>query len=271
MGKYTKIDPAGLGKLNNAEYMNFMNRFFALAFPSSFPVDDESGSPSGISENDGNPALGITGEEQDALKADLDLLTDLVSQSRISDETASMQDLDKRRGDLVVYLTTTISQARKSPIATQGAIAQSLYNVIKPYIGIARLANQQETAQIQGLLTDLAKEANATNIAALGLTEVVDALREANDEYARLTSQRTSAKAAAMKEDSATVRARLDERYDDITTMAFVQSVANPSDEATLFVNEMNALIAETTALYNQRMGVARANKEKEETPGETV
>lgn len=265
MGKYTKIDPAGLGKLNNAEYMNFMNRFFLLAFPSSTSGGDGSGSPSGISLDDGNPALGITGEEKDALKEDMDLLTDLVSQSRISDETAAMQDLDKRRGDFVVYLTTTISQARKSPIATQSAIAQSLYNVIKPYIGISRLANQQETAQIQGLLTDLAKETNAANIASLGLADVVEALREANDEYARLTSQRTSTKAATSKEDSATVRARLDDRYDDITTMAFVQSVANPSEEATLFINEMNALIAETTALYNQRMGVARANKEKDE------
>lgn len=265
MGKYTKIDPAGLGKLNNAEYTNFMNRFYALAFPASNPTDDGSGSPSEIVLSDGNPSLGITGDEQIAFKNDLDLLTDLVSQSRISDETASMQDLDKQRGDLVVYLTTTISQARKSPIATQSATAQSLYNVIKPYIGIARLANQQETAQIQGLLADLSKDTNAANIASLGLSDIVIALREANDEYARLTSQRTSAKAAAMKEDSAAVRARLDERYDDMTTMAFVQSVANPSDEASLFVSEMNALISETTALYNQRMGVARANKEKGE------
>lgn len=265
MGRFTKIDPAGLGKLNNAEYRNFMIRYYALAFPSSVPEEEGSGSPSELSLSEGNPTLGITGEEQEAFKADLDLLTDLVSQSRISDETASMQDLDKRRGDLVVYLTATISQARKNPIESQSMPARSLYNVIKPYIGIARLANQQETALIDGLLTDLAKETNATNITALGLTAVVDALREANAEYARLTSQRTSAKAAAIKDDSASVRARLDEQYDDMTTMAFVQSVANPSDEASLFISELNALIAETTALYNQRMGMARANKEKEE------
>ena len=66
------------------------------------------------------------------------------------------------------------------------------------------------------------------------------------------------------------VRARLDEQYDDMTTMAFVQSVANPSNEASLFISELNALIAETTALYNQRMGMARANKEKEEAVDET-
>ncbi len=32
MGTYTKIKPAGLTKLNNAEYTNFMNAFYRLAF-----------------------------------------------------------------------------------------------------------------------------------------------------------------------------------------------------------------------------------------------
>ena len=32
MGTYTKIKPAGLTKLNNAEYTNFMNAFHRLAF-----------------------------------------------------------------------------------------------------------------------------------------------------------------------------------------------------------------------------------------------
>ena len=31
MGTYTKIKPAGLTKLNNAEYTNFMNAFYRLA------------------------------------------------------------------------------------------------------------------------------------------------------------------------------------------------------------------------------------------------
>ena len=64
MGRFTKIDPAGLGKLNNAEYRNFMIRYYALAFPSSIPEEEGSGSPSELSLSEGNPALGITGEGQ---------------------------------------------------------------------------------------------------------------------------------------------------------------------------------------------------------------
>lgn len=85
-------------------------------------------------------------------------MTDLVNQSHISDETAQLLDLDKQRDDLVVYLTTSVSQMRKSPIEAQRTAAQTVYNIIKPYIGIYKSANQQETAQIQGLLLDLDKE-----------------------------------------------------------------------------------------------------------------
>ena len=194
-------------------------------------------------------------------------MTDLVNQSRISDETALLLDLDKRRDDLVVYLTTTVSQMRKSPIEAQRAAAQTVYNIIKPYIGIYKSANQQETAQIQGLLLDLDKEGVPALIQTLGLKEIQDSLRAANDEYAKLTAQRTGNKAASIKEASAAVRLRMDDLYDDMTTIAFVQSVAAPTAETARFVNELNALIDETTALYNQRIGAAKAAAKKKEKP----
>ena len=43
--------------------------------------------------------------------------------------------------------------------------------------------------------------------------------------------------------------------------MAFVQSVAAPSETAIFFVNNQNALIDETSALYNQRVGAAKSGK----------
>ena len=87
----------------------------------------------------------------------------------------------------------------------------------------------------------------------MGLKEIQDSLRAANDEYAKLTAQRTGNKAASIKEASAAVRLRMDDLYDDMTTIAFVQSVAAPTAETTRFVNELNALIDETTALQPAR------------------
>ena len=63
------------------------------------------------------------------------------------------------------------------------------------------------------------------------------------------------------------VRLRMDDLYDDMTTIAFVQSVAAPTAETARFVNELNALIDETTALYNQRIGAAKAVAKKKEKP----
>ena len=246
MGTYTKIKPAGLTKLNNAEYTNFMNAFYRLAFAAGGGGGD-SESPDEISL-DNNP-LGITDAQKAAFEKDQVLMTDLVNQSHISDETAQLLDLDKQRDDFSVYLTTTVSQMRKSPIEAQRAAAQTVYNIIKPYIGIYKSANQQETAQIQ----------------TLGLKEILDSLRAANDEYAKLTAQRTGNRAASIKEASAVVRLRMDDLYDDMTTIAFVQSVAAPTAETARFVNELNALIDETTALYNQRVGAAKAAAKRKE------
>ena len=98
---------------------------------------------------------------------------------------------------------------RKSPIEAQRTAAQTVYNIIKPYIGIYKSANQQETAQIQGLLLDLDKEGVPALIQTLGLKEILDSLRAANDEYAKLTAQRTGNRAASIKEASVVVRLRM--------------------------------------------------------------
>ena len=106
-----------------------------------------------------------------------------------------MSAIDKERDDLLTFITSTVSQMMKSPLAAQRTAAEKLYLAVKPYIGAARLANLQETAAIEGLLTDLAKEGMPEALAAITLTEVVAALKEKNQQYAALTEQRTNARA----------------------------------------------------------------------------
>lgn len=265
MGTINKIKSIGLTKMNNAEYANFMTRFRGL-IPEAGSGDE--GGDDILSRAAGSNPLGITAEQLSAFDTDNALLVDLVNQSRISDETAQMLDVDSERDDYVVYLTSSATQMAKSPIAAQRAAAETVRNLLKPYIGIYKSANQQETAQIDGMLADLAKPGIPELIATLGLTEVVAALREANTLYAALTAQRTNNKAASIKENSAAVRQRMDALYDDMTTMAFVQSVASPTAETAAFVTNLNALIDEVSALYNQRIAAAKAAKKK---PGEDI
>ena len=260
MEKITKVKDINITKLNNAEYRTFMARYGNLLAGGG----GDSESPDEISFDPNDP-LGIPQELRTAFATDFALLTDAVNQSSASEETAQMSALDKERDDLLIFITSTITQMTKSPLAAQRTAAEKLYLAVKPYIGAARLANLQETAAIEGLLTDLAKEGMPEALAAITLTEVVAALKEKNQQYATLTEQRANAKADDPVESAKKIRLRMDEEYDEMSTYAFAQSVVKPTQETAAFINRLNALVDETNALYNQRIAQARAAAAKKQ------
>ena len=260
MGKITKVKDINIAKLNNAEYRTFMARYGSLIAGDG----GDSESPDEISFDPNDP-LGIPQELRTAFATDFALLTDAVNQSSASEETAQMSALDKERDDLLIFITSTITQMTKSPLAAQRTAAEKLYLAVKPYIGAARLANLQETAAIEGLLTDLAKEGMPEALAAITLTEVVAALKEKNQQYAALTEQRTNARADLPVESAKKIRLRMDEEYDEMSTYAFAQSVVKPTQVTATFISRLNALIDETNALYNQRIAQARAAAAKKQ------
>ena len=176
-----------------------------------------------------------------------------------------MSALDKERDDLLIFITSTITQMTKSPLAAQRTAAEKLYLPVKPDIGAARLANLQETAAIEGLLVDLDKAGMPEALAAINLTEVVAALKEKNKQYATLTEQRANAKADDPLESAKKIRLRMDEEYDEMSTYAFAQSVVKPTQETAAFISRLNALVDETNALYNQRIAQARAAAAKKQ------
>ena len=260
MEKITKVNIIYLQRLNNAEYRTFMARYGNLLAGGG----GDSESPDEISFDPNDP-LGIPQELRTAFATDFALLTDAVNQSSASEETAQMSALDKERDDLLIFITSTITQMTKSPLAAQRTAAEKLYLPVKPYIGAARLANLQETAAIEGLLLDLDKAGMPEALAAINLTEVVAALKEKNKQYATLTEQRANAKADDPVESAKKIRLRMDEEYDEMSTYAFAQSVVKPTQETAAFISRLNALVDETNALYNQRIAQARAAAAKKQ------
>lgn len=260
MEKITKVKDINITKLNNAEYRTFMARYGNLLAGGG----GDSESPDEISFDPNDP-LGIPQELRTAFATDFALLTDAVNQSSASEETAQMSALDKERDDLLIFITSTITQMTKSPLAAQRTAAEKLYLPVKPYIGAARLANLQETAAIEGLLVDLDKAGMPEALAAINLTEVVAALKEKNKQYATLTEQRANAKADDPVESAKKIRLRMDEEYDEMSTYAFAQSVVKPTQETAAFINRLNALVDETNALYNQRIAQVRAAAAKKQ------
>ena len=265
MAKITKVKSAYLERLNNAEYRTFMARYGNLLAGGG----GDSESPDEISFDPNDP-LGIPQELRTAFATDFALLTDAVNQSSASEETAQMSALDKERDDLLIFITSTITQMTKSPLAAQRTAAEKLYLPVKPYIGAARLANLQETAAIEGLLVDLDKAGMPEALAAINLTEVVAALKEKNKQYATLTEQRANAKADDPVESAKKIRLRMDEEYDEMSTYAFAQSVVKPTQETAAFISRLNALVDETNALYNQRIALVKAAAAKKQADSES-
>ena len=213
MRTIVKIKEFGITRLNNAEYTNFSNRVLSLV------------NQAGTLEPEGGSALGIEEEVTEEYGTLGGTMGDIVAQSRA---------VDKQRDDLVVYLFKLLRSKKSSPLTEERKAATSLYNLLKPYVGCQNLPTQQETVQIRGLLTDARKAENLPNVEALALANILTELESANDEYASLTEQRTEERAASRLDESKKVRARMDELYDYISTVAFVQSVAHPTDPTSM-------------------------------------
>ncbi len=115
MGSYLKINPIRLGKFNNAEYTNFMNRTLNQAVAV------------GIEKIGASEAL------IDNITANMNKMTDVVAQSRASVETAQIVETDKKADELIVYLMATFRTNRTSPIQAMRTAAETLYLKTKPY------------------------------------------------------------------------------------------------------------------------------------------
>ena len=267
--RFPKIQEFSRQKLNGAEYRNFFERFLSLtkrtvSDESDPPIEPEPENPDVVSADVEDP-LGIPTELRTAAYEKLAALTDLVNESKGSLTTETLDVEDKTRENGVSYLFATVKQNLRSPFASQMEAAKQLNFALKGYYDFARKPNQQQTALIDGMGTDLAKPGMDAYLEALHLTETMGVIVEANNRYKALLNQRTyeapAVKAAKIKE----LRLEMDDLYDEMTTYAFAMSVLHPNDTNTAFITDLNKLITEVMNLYNQRIAQAQAAKRRKE------
>ena len=267
--RFPKIQEFSRQKLNGAEYRNFFERFLSLtkrtvSDESDPPIEPEPENPDVVSADVEDP-LGIPTELRTAAYEKLAALTDLVNESKGSLTTETLDVEDKTRENGVSYLFATVKQNLRSPFAPQMEAAKQLNFALKGYYDFARKPNQQQTALIDGMGTDLAKPGMDAYLEALHLTETMGVIVEANNRYKALLNQRTyeapAVKAAKIKE----LRLEMDDLYDEMTTYAFAMSVLHPNDTNTAFITDLNKLITEVMNLYNQRIAQAQAAKRRKE------
>ena len=238
-----KVRIINLQKLNNAEYAYFAQQVSNLIHE-------------GTAEK-----LHVSAATLTAFDANLKLLTDIVAQSRISDETADIVAVDKEADDLITYILSAIRSAKQSPVAAQKAAATTLYNATKIYAGIQRMAQRQEVQQARGLLTDLAKPELKAHVQTLALQPAVDQLSATITRYATLLESRAASQVAADLGAAKPVREKMNDEYDEMTTVAFAFSIAAPAAELTAFITKLNKLIDDTATAYNQSRAQMKVTK----------
>ena len=143
MKKIIRILNLDIHSLNNAEYKNFMERFFKLIPLKA--VSGEGDRPSelrllGEEENMTSDFVGISDEDKATFNADMLLLTDVDNQSRTNDNTALLLNLDKRRDPLGSFIINTTSIGRKSSNPAYAPVSYTHLDVYKRQTSACRKA-----------------------------------------------------------------------------------------------------------------------------------
>lgn len=271
MGKYLKIKPLCCSKYNTGEYINFLRRCrYYLLLDAADSGNDVPGSlavrakaPMEI------PYLGVAMSQVEELDSYIEQLADLNAQSRIFNETEKRNSLDEQRTDLASFVINRMQNSQRNTIENEMQAATQLLNLVKPYMKIPRLPNNQKTEAITGMITDLRKPENTDAVELLGLTSYVDKLEMLNEQYVSETHQMSQSRIKHASGSTKDIRKKCDSLLDDILTQAFAWSIVDASEKATNFIVNINNLITETNTAYNLRRGQGKKEEDgNNDAPG---
>lgn len=138
----------------------------------------------------------------------------LYMQVRAYEETQAMNEKDRERDDLFIYIKQMVAAMLYSPVPEKKAAARKIEFQMRPYKDAASKPAAENTAMVTNCLQELEKEANKAYIAALGLTDVLPLLKQANEEFNGLYVNRSEVKLERASNDRLkSIRSLVDDAY----------------------------------------------------------
>lgn len=146
-----------------------------------------------------------------------------------------------------------------------------------PYRGIGEHEYSKQTAEVKGLIDLLALPENAAAIELLGMTDEVEGLKEANDDFeANFLSKaaEASGRAAQTGLPSKAVIAKANTLYAEIIQIVNAYAIVQTTDVIDKFIDDLNGLVS----LYARIAGASASGGSapdgsnpggEEERPGE--
>ena len=135
-------------------------------------------------------------------------------QNRAYESTKEVEAKDRVRDELFLYVKQTVDSNLYCPVATKKAAAEKLSFAMKPYRSANSKAFAENTAQVTNLVADFQSEANDGYVELLGLTDAVEQLKTANNEFNAIYMGRSGEKLVrASTENMKSIRPKVDTAY----------------------------------------------------------
>ena len=135
-------------------------------------------------------------------------------QNRAYESTKEVEAKDRVRDELFLYVKQTVDSNLYCPVAAKKAAAEKLSFAMKPYRSANSKAFAENTAQVTNLVADFQSETYAEYVELLGLTDAVDQLKTANNEFNAIYMGRSGEKLVrASTENMKSIRPKVDTAY----------------------------------------------------------
>ena len=238
------INTFSISKLNNAEFTGFM-----INLQKAITTND----PTKLGLVEVLPNFGTT----------LQKLIDQVYTTTGSEYTAAMLETDLKRDQTYKRIRLRLQMVE---VAEDSAAIKAVKDVVKTHLlakytsKVPQLPYQEESAILQGFIFDLNDKLGDDGIAALGITEDLQALEDANNEFIAAYNSRATERAEGDTGLTLKLRQEMYALYQQVCFI--VQYLANSTETANAekatacqtFIGVLNVLLADAKRRYNQRI-----------------
>ena len=197
-------------------------------------------------------------------------------QNRAYESTKEVEAKDRVRDELFLYIKQTVDSNLYCPVANKKAAAEKLSFAMKPYRSANSKAFAENTAQVTNLVADFQSETYAEYVELLGLTDAVEQLKTANNEFNAIYMGRSGEKLVrASTENMKSIRPKVDTAYRSlasaINALYQVNSLVTRSEstEAELgsLIDSVNGLIVQ----LHQTLSIRGAGSTSDVNTDDTV
>ena len=235
-----------ISKLNNAEYLAFIINFQKAIKQATAA------------------SLGLEDSLMTSYATLQQSITDQVYNALGSEQTLAMQNADDKRDKIfrriMLRLQMVLYAEENAELNNVKDAVQSI--ILSKYtIKVTSMPMQEETGVLSGFIYDLEQRLDGEVLSTLGISDDLDNLKSANEEFISAYNLRSQQRAAGDTGLTARLRTQMNELYQRICLI--VQYNANDTLEANAtkaaacqsFIGVANVLLSDAKKRYNTRLG----------------